>query len=1051
MHLITKKLRFIFVICLCVSILCLTGIVAYKGLSAKADEFQFNGTLKAEYSVNDVVTIPTAQIGGVDAEFKVILPDGNYTVDDNLTLRQTGKYVIEYSARVNGELVKDTKSFMVLGNLFTVNGLGYSQYITDEVSGLSGVYFSLLNGDSLTYNDVIDLKTLWTSYKQANHTVIKLTHMPSIIGQADISQYEIILTDAYDSSQSISVRFKHPGYTTHSYLDASFNGGRYCGLNKSNGNVATKYTVEGVTGELSAFLDDKNYGAVISATFTQGTESNPQDASYWGGFKYDYINNVVWGTDYTYGGDYKVVVADFENTSIFGSKFVGFESGLVKLTIKPINFLKGNWGFFINEVGGKAITEKDYSTFVPSHSPKLDLDMQGYGESDVPSVKQGNTYKLFDATAFDLIDGNIPVDVRVFYGFDNVKKIQTPVVDGKFLAEYPGLYTVEYEATNSYGTVSKKVIEIECVGGKENLGINLVGEPNYAVSHDAGEKITVFSQYPTFTNNFGNVKLNVTASRNDDPTIKFDLHAKNGYSFTPLVAGEYTVKFEFSDYSETQIVEKSFEVVSSDLIYYDIHGLFPDYLIQNARYDFSFVTAYALDTGVAVELDTILSTYNKDGELVPVDKLFFADPAFVTDKGTIKFAYYPDGIEGCNILVKEIPVIDAGVNQAGKLDISKMFVEKTGYINFTANTDGIDCTFNSFENGVASFTYANILLVNPLKFDIKPLISDQTFKSFNRLNVYIYDEYDYDNFVKVSYIKKDTGWFATLNDTNEAFLTATWGNKGDSFTLNFNSITNIVMVNNFLNYSGVDFFGTDNKATFNRGARLVLEIEGNKGCDGIKINSLNGIILNNSRDDFSPADIDHSLHNNAGEKELGEIITLNPFYIFDVITPYMESGLTVQFTSVTGQRKIITALDGTELYDVPIDKTYQFKLTEYGRYNVKVSVYDMDNTDNETSYSYNIYVTDYSKLEVTMGTIVKTAKLNDKFTKPIFSVNIDNYGYGFAIKTPDSRMYFVTDNEFVFAKKGVYTITLMVYDKSVNKSDSTYMNTTEVTYTVMVK
>lgn len=1051
MHLINKKLRFSLVICLCVSILCLAGIVCYNALSAKADDFEFSGSLKAEYTVNDIVNIPSAKIGGVDAEFKVIMPDGNCTLADNLTLKKTGKYVVEYSATVNGKLLKDTKSFMVLGNLFTVNGLGYSEYITDEASGLSGVYFSLMNGDTLTYNDVIDLKTLWTSYKQANHTVLKLTHMPSVIGQADITQYEVILTDAYDSSQSISVRFKHAGYTTHSYLDATFNNGRYCGFNKSNGNVASTYTVEGVNGELKAFFDDKNYGTVISATFTQGNENSPQDASYWGGFKYDYINNVVWGTDYTYGGDYKVVIADFENTSIFGSKFAGFESGLVKLTIKPINFLKGNWGFFINEVGGKAITEKDYTTFIPSHTPKLDLDMQGYDENNVPSVKQGNTYTLFDATAYDLTDGDIPVDVRVFYGFDNVKKIQVPVVDGKFVAEYAGMYTVEYRAVNSYGAQTEKVLEIECVSCQSELGINIVGEPNYSISHDAGEKITVFSEYPTFTNNFGNVKLNVTAICNDDPTIKFDLHSKNGYAFTPTFAGEYTVKFEFSDYTESRVVERTFEVVASDLIYYDVEGLFPDYIIQNARYNFSFVTAYSLDTGVAVKRDTVLVVYNKYGEEVTVDDLFFADPAFVTENGTIKFAYYPNGIEGCNILLKEIPVIDAGVNQAGKLDISKLFVKKTGDLSFVANSDGIDCTINSFNNGVVSFTYANILLVNPLRVDIKPFISGEKFKSFNKISAYIYDEYDYDNFVKVSFTKESTGWYSTVNDENELFITEAWGEKTDSFIINFNSRTNVMMLNNFLKYSGVDFFGTENTAVFNRGARLVIEIEGENGCDGVKMNSINGIVLNNSRGDFSPADIDHSLHNNAGEKELGEIITLNPFYVFDVITPYMEAELTVQLTGVNGQRKIITALDGTNLSGVAIDKTYQFKLTEYGRYNVKVAVYDMDNTDNETTYSYNIYVTDYSKLEVTMGTIVKTAKLNDKFTKPVFDVNISNYGYIFAIKAPDSKMYQVSDAEFTFTQKGVYTITLMVYDKSISKTDSTYMNTTEITYTVTVK
>ena len=85
------------------------------GLAANAE--LVGAELSESYSVGTDIEIPNGQISVngelCDANYKVYLPDGTVSNADRLTLNETGKYVVEYSAEKDGRIYTETKSFFV--------------------------------------------------------------------------------------------------------------------------------------------------------------------------------------------------------------------------------------------------------------------------------------------------------------------------------------------------------------------------------------------------------------------------------------------------------------------------------------------------------------------------------------------------------------------------------------------------------------------------------------------------------------------------------------------------------------------------------------------------------------------------------------------------------------------------------------------------------------------------------------------------------------------------------------------------------------------------
>jgi hypothetical protein len=165
-------------------------------------------------------------------------------------------------------------------------------------------------------------------------------------GEAEISQYEVLIEDAYDPSIYIRVRVKQPpgaasNRTTHAYMDATFNELTYCGMNKSTSGKYTVSNLQGMepaTNTFSAYLNEEKWGAALTYSFTGGSATSPNNTGYmWGGLAFDVDTNILYGM--TGRGDstlYRMVVADLNNADIFGEKFPGLLMVRLKLLLRQL-------------------------------------------------------------------------------------------------------------------------------------------------------------------------------------------------------------------------------------------------------------------------------------------------------------------------------------------------------------------------------------------------------------------------------------------------------------------------------------------------------------------------------------------------------------------------------------------------------------------------------------------------------------------------------------------------------------------------------------------
>lgn len=1018
--------------------------------SADAPEFVYVGELNESYTVGQTVEIPTATVGDAQTSVKVTLPDNSITDSLSINLVQSGYYKIEYFIKKDGKIFKDYKSFVVTGNLFSNTGISTQQYSSD-VKGQSGILFNLTQGTSFTYADVIDLKKL----NGPTDVLFKLYNIPATVGEVDISQFTVTLTDAYDDNNQVVVRVKEGGPDNiykNCYTDATFNGGKFAGLTASKTGSAY---VDGLVGIKNSdgnapvyaqnyrpWISDNKYGAPMMFSFTAGTQQKPLfGKNDWFGIGYDTNTNIV----YIQSGYYRAVLTDLENADVYGEAFKGFTNGMVKMTITPTVFSKGAWNVLVTEVAGKKITEDMTNSFVSEHVPELNVDFGEYSENDIPDVKQGSAYSIFPATAYDVVDGTLDVKTSVYYAFSNQKKVQVPVKDGKFIADHVGVYTIVYSVTNATGISVEKTVQLESIKNDNALSITLSGEPDYSATHKAGIPITAFSDV-AFNNAFGNVNMNVYAVLQSDDKVKFELNQKNGYTFLPVQSGKYDIVYKVSDYSESVTVTREIEVVSSDNAHYEMKGFFADYLIKAGRYNMDVVRAFMLDTGVPVEKEVDIGVMI-DGNVEWLENsLFTVEDKYIQNE-QITFAYKPviNDFSG-EYFVKTIPVIDAGLYTTGKsasLDMAKFFVQTKGAFTTTANKNDTWFETSRLENGVAELTYANVLNANPFKIEMSPIVKEGvTYLPFDTVAVYLYNPLNKEQFVKIAMQNGGDGWYFVLNDQKTLKFATSWGGADDTFYVNFLEQDHKLVANTYYTFRDVTYYGTDTLAEFSVGTLMKIEMIGSDDATGITIDSLCSAPITNRKTDIVQATIDYAHDKNAGEKPINEVITLEPYASYDVFAPYVETTITVTLRKDGAtQKERVYALDGTLLRNCDAGKTYQFKLSEYGEYTVEVSAIDLENSNNDASYSYSIKVVNYTKPFVTVSNVKTEYKVGDKLTFPTFTVDIPEFTWYVTVKAPDSMMSFsdsatANENPYVFKNSGTYTLCLVVYDANMNTSES---------------
>ena len=188
---------------------CATLGIFIDGLLAQGNDSPTlsGGEIEEVYLLGDVIEIPESKItyGGEtkDAEISVIKPNGEKIRNSNVKLTEGGLYKAEYKALFNGKAKTVEKTFTVQIPLFSATSpktsWEYGVDDSDYQTGKEGVKVRLAKGDTLTYNDIIDLK------KNDGHVIDFFLLPGSGAGTKDLKKITIRLTDLHDPNVVLTI------------------------------------------------------------------------------------------------------------------------------------------------------------------------------------------------------------------------------------------------------------------------------------------------------------------------------------------------------------------------------------------------------------------------------------------------------------------------------------------------------------------------------------------------------------------------------------------------------------------------------------------------------------------------------------------------------------------------------------------------------------------------------------------------------------------------------------------------------------------------------
>ena len=224
-----KKLFLIFLfVCLTLSL----AFVFATGFTVKADFII--GEFQEEYFVGEILNVPSATISidgqSKEADYEIIDPSGTVYCINNIRIDEYGVWTVRYYYKDGVNLYEKRVKVLADKPLFEVVGkgsvyYGYHDYLTyvdpetNETTEYGGLITSLLSGDKLVYNKIIDLSKI-----SKMSPIVSFTITPEEKGTADFRRINIKLTDVYNPNNYIILKNADHEAGDYAYLSYGFVG-----------------------------------------------------------------------------------------------------------------------------------------------------------------------------------------------------------------------------------------------------------------------------------------------------------------------------------------------------------------------------------------------------------------------------------------------------------------------------------------------------------------------------------------------------------------------------------------------------------------------------------------------------------------------------------------------------------------------------------------------------------------------------------------------------------------------------------------------------------
>ena len=545
-----------------------------------------------EYLVSESLYLPQATQGGKQLESVAIAPDGSCSDFPKILLDSAGVWTIRYTdgdAVVFEEYIRVrnsvTEMWTTKSGVDLTAGAKTPDYYDFEAYGME-IAASLTSGEAF-YNRAVNLDG-----RSKDDKLLEFLVTPSNEEQLELDRLEIVIRDAYDPSNYITIGFEPNmwGYRQLTTVYVSLSTGQ---TSSAEFHMSTTLYGKFTGGKIST--DPIVYDPTITKPFSL----------YWDGEE-----NAIYlspsRTDLN-----KAMLADLDDPATFGvgNEWKGFTTGEAEI------------GFVFREINDTVhiiVTEFDgmkygASSFDDVTAPTLVLSEEGQGAVGLV----GANYPVPQAYGIDTVDGRInDVFLKVYY-VDGDRKVSVPTTERfAFVPQSAGRYELIYSVTDAAGNTGSRTLFVDVTDKLDPILLDEDLSEVYPAQMTVGEVLRVRE----IGASGGSGKLSVVKSVMSEG-IAEEL-SSNSYLLTQK--GRYVLRYSVTDYlGNTQNFDFYFDVSDNDGPVFD-NVYVPEYVLSGKPFTVPAVTAKDFADGKAMDASV---------ELYIGDKKVQAGESFVPEEG----------------------------------------------------------------------------------------------------------------------------------------------------------------------------------------------------------------------------------------------------------------------------------------------------------------------------------------------------------------------------------------------------------------------------------
>lgn len=969
-----------------VAAVCTMVAVAYTGesdIQTQAEAVVKDCSLQTTYRKGETVAIDEAVLTYDGREytsngFVVTYPSRlSKSGASNYTLTEVGEYEVAYTYDSDVLKIKAVQTFDVLDGVYSFTaqgGLEYTQVLDGEADGLKLTYSA---GDVFTYNQPIDLNA--TSRLGTVNILQECAAPKAAIVKATI-------TDVYDSSKYVDIVLYYSEQYSHIY-------GRAGAYNQDQ--TACVAIAEGATlpyGKKDFYIDGQRYYTRVN---TNGLELgvNNRFTFYYDDARGDvYIENMA----------KKTFITNVYNGDINAQIFDGFTTGEVLFTLTVEEFAASDAVVEIVELDGMVDRQLQDRLYVDTVQPKISVNC--------PTDKSLRIAKNESVSVFDyaVFDANYAGESQVvcYYNYGSTFQTQVAIIDGSFLPQSVGTYTLVYSAKDVYGNVGQTLISLKCIEADGLFSIQGELPTLYVGARNVLDY--------TYVGLNGEVSAEAVAN-NGRETVTI----KNGV-FQPAYVGEYTLMVRLTDGVFAQTKTLTLSVETTERRAFLETPIMPKYFVTGQQYSLPKLTAYEFSQGepIAVETKCYIVEDGKPKRLVNREDCTIE----ALESVVIRYECADDE----TVFVESDAVRMVSLAGQDGIDIKSMFIG-----DFTSEyADGGVRYETNVSTGKARLEYVNPISLSNFRFALRIAEKDA---NFSKLKIRLVDYADATYCEEISFIREKGRLYVQTKDDKKEIAVQT-----------FDALGRIVLqykpTNALLYYTNADYVKLYSDFSQDK-VYLEVEFTGLTAKTAFYAYEVNHQVLNNAGADYIAPTI--TARESSGLWSLGSKLKIYVPEASDELSAVLNGQI---FVAVTGpDRKYVKSVDNVLLNGVNIWEEMEIELSAYGIYTVQYYAYDTAYNCGE--YTYRIEVRDISAPSITLengyfdgckkagkwGTTVRLASvtLSDDISNAE-NVKLHTFAYvgGHTVE--------VTDGKLALTKKGVYTVCYLAIDEAGNSTFVSY-------------